>query len=87
NNGEGGTLSLVAKAQQALHRRTWWLYLIGIVGVSLFFGDSMITPAMSVMSAIEGMELVVPGSGDFVVPVTLVIVIVLFWVQRTGTEN
>ena len=77
NNGEGGTLSLVAKAQQALHRRTWWLYLIGIVGVSLFFGDSMITPAMSVMSAIEGMELVVPGSGDFVVPVTLVIVIVL----------
>ena len=87
NNGEGGTLSLVAKAQQALHRRTWWLYLIGIVGVSLFFGDSMIAPAMSVMSAIEGMELVVPGSGDFVVPVTLVIVIVLFWVQRTGTEN
>ncbi len=87
NNGEGGTLSLVAKAQGALRRRTWWLYLIGIVGVSLFFGDSMITPAMSVMSAIEGLELVAPGSGDFVVPITLVIVVALFWVQRSGTET
>ncbi|MFC0340674.1 potassium transporter Kup [Paracoccus niistensis] len=87
NNGEGGTLSLVAKAQGALGGRpAWWLYLTGIVGVSLFFGDAMITPAMSVMSAIEGMELVVPGSGDWVVPITLVIVIALFWVQRSGTE-
>lgn len=86
NNGEGGTLSLVAKAQGALGRRAWWLYLTGIVGVSLFFGDAMITPAMSVMSAIEGMELVVPHAADWVVPVTLVIVIALFWVQRSGTE-
>ncbi len=86
NNGEGGTLSLVAKAQGALGRRAWWLYLIGIVGVSLFFGDAIITPAMSVMSAVEGMDLVVPGFGDWVVPVTLFIVIVLFWVQRSGTE-
>ncbi len=86
NNGEGGTLSLVAKAQGALHRRTWWLYLIGIVGVSLFFGDAIITPAMSVLSAVEGMELVFLGFGDWVVPVTLVIVIALFWVQRSGTE-
>ncbi|MBB1491265.1 MULTISPECIES: potassium transporter Kup [unclassified Paracoccus (in: a-proteobacteria)] len=87
NNGEGGTLSLVAKAQGALGgRRAWWLYLTGIVGVSLFFGDAMITPAMSVMAAIEGMELVVPHASDWVVPVTLVIVIALFWVQRSGTE-
>ncbi|MBV0891662.1 potassium transporter Kup [Paracoccus sp. Z118] len=86
NNGEGGTLSLVAKAQGALHRRTWWLYLTGIVGVSLFFGDSMITPAMSVLSAVEGMTLVVPGFQGWVVPVTLLIVIALFWVQRSGTE-
>ena len=50
NNGEGGTLSLVAKVQGALGRRAWWLYLIGIIGVALFFGDAMITPAMSVMS-------------------------------------
>lgn len=87
NNGEGGTLSLVAKAQGALHRRAWWLYLVGIVGVSLFFGDSMITPAMSVLSAVEGMTLVLPGFGNWVVPVTLVIVVALFWVQRTGTET
>ena len=86
NNGEGGTLSLVAKAQGALGRRAWWLYLTGIVGVSLFFGDAMITPAMSVMSAVEGMDLVVPGFADWVVPVTLAIVIALFWVQRSGTE-
>ncbi|HRO15958.1 MAG TPA: potassium transporter Kup [Paracoccus sp. (in: a-proteobacteria)] len=86
NNGEGGTLSLVAKAQGVLHRRAWWLYLVGIVGVSLFFGDSMITPAMSVLSAVEGMTLVLPGFQDWVVPVTLVIVVALFWVQRSGTE-
>ena len=86
NNGEGGTLSLVAKAQGALHRRTWWLYLIGIVGVSLFFGDAMITPAMSVLAAVEGMDLVFPGFARWVVPVTMLIVIALFWVQRSGTE-
>lgn len=86
NNGEGGTLSLVAKAQGALGRRAWWLYLTGVVGVSLFFGDAIITPAMSVMSAVEGMDLVFPGFGKWVVPVTLAIVIALFWVQRSGTE-
>lgn len=87
NNGEGGTLSLVAKAQGALGRRVWWLYLVGIVGVSLFFGDAIITPAMSVMSAVEGMDLVFPGFGRWVVPVTLAIVIALFWVQRSGTAT
>ena len=87
NNGEGGTLSLVAKAQGALGRRAWWLYLTGIVGVSLFFGDAMITPAMSVMSAVEGMDLVIPGFAEWVVPVTLAIIIVLFWMQRSGTES
>ena len=87
NNGEGGTLSLVAKAQQALHRRTWWLYLIGIVGVSLFFGDSMITPAISVLSAVEGLTLVQPAFQPWVVPVTLGIVMALFWVQSGGTDR
>ena len=86
NNGEGGTLSLVAKAQGALGgRRAWWLYLTGIVGVSLFFGDSMITPAISVLSAVEGLTLVMPDFERWVVPATLAIVIVLFWVQRSGT--
>ena len=86
NNGEGGTLSLVAKAQAALGRRAWWLYLTGIVGVSLFFGDSMITPAISVLSAVEGLTLVAPHFDAWVVPVTLGIVFVLFWAQRHGTE-
>ena len=86
NNGEGGTLSLVAKAQGALGgRRAWWLYLTGIVGVSLFFGDSMITPAISVLSAVEGLTLVMPDFERWVVPATLAIVIVVFWVQRSGT--
>lgn len=86
NNGEGGTLSLVAKAQGALHRRAWWLYLLGIVGVSLFFGDTMITPAISVLSAVEGLKVVTPALQSWVLPLTLLIVVVLFAVQRTGTE-
>ncbi|WP_295046629.1 potassium transporter Kup [uncultured Paracoccus sp.] len=92
NNGEGGTLSLVAKAQGALKagpraRRRRLLMLLGIVGVSLFFGDSMITPAISVLSAVEGLTLVQPDFGPWVVPVTLGIVIPLFWVQRGGTDR
>ncbi|MDO5622014.1 MAG: potassium transporter Kup [Paracoccus sp. (in: a-proteobacteria)] len=85
NNGEGGTLSLVAKASEALGNRSGKLLLIGIVGVSLFFGDAMITPAISVMSAVEGLELVLPAADNLVVPVTLAVVFVLFWVQRSGT--
>lgn len=86
NNGEGGTLSLVAKAQGALGgRRAWWLYLTGIIGVSLFFGDSMITPAISVLSAVEGLDLVFPGFDRWVVSLTLGIVLALFAVQRAGT--
>lgn len=92
NNGEGGTLSLVAKAQGALKagplaRRRRLLLLLGIVGVSLFFGDSMITPAISVLSAVEGLTLVEPDFKPWVVPVTLGIVIVLFWVQSGGTDR
>jgi KUP system potassium uptake protein len=86
NQGEGGTLSLVALVQQALHRRPLWLMGIGMVGISLFFGDAIITPAMSVLSAVEGMSLVAPAFGDFVVPVTLVIITGLFIVQRWGTQ-
>lgn len=86
NNGEGGTLSLVAKAQGAIGgRRSWWIYLLGIVGVSLFFGDTMITPAISVLSAVEGLDLILPDFSGWVVPITLGIVLALFWVQRTGT--
>ena len=85
NHGEGGTLSLVALIQQSLSTRPKWLIGIGMVGISLFFGDAMITPAMSVLSAVEGMVLVAPNFEPFVVPVTLTIILVLFFVQRFGT--
>ena len=85
NQGEGGTLSLVALIQQALHRRPAWLLGLGMVGISLFFGDAVITPAMSVLSAVEGMVLVAPGFEQFVVPATLIIIVGLFFVQRHGT--
>lgn len=87
NNGEGGTLSLVALVQRALERRPAWLLAIGAVGISLFFGDAVITPAMSVLSAVEGGALVAPGLSHFVVPVTLVIIVGLFAVQSRGTET
>ncbi len=85
NQGEGGTLSLVALVQQALGRRPVWLLTIGMIGISLFFGDAIITPAMSVLSAVEGMSLVAPSFSPFVVPVTLVIIVVLFLFQSKGT--
>lgn len=85
NHGEGGTLSLVALIQQSLKHRPAWLIGLGMVGISLFFGDAMITPAMSVLSAVEGMVLVAPGFEPFVVPATLSIILVLFFVQRFGT--
>ncbi len=85
NRGEGGTLSLVALLQDALKRRPAWLLGLGMVGVSLFFGDSIITPAMSVLSAVEGMSLVAPGFDDYVVPVTLTIIAILFFFQSHGT--
>ena len=87
NRGEGGTLSLVALVQQALKRRPGWLIAIGVVGISLFFGDAMITPAMSVLSAVEGMAIVAPSFAPYVVPVTLAIIIGLFLFQAQGTER
>ena len=85
NRGEGGTLSLVALVQQALGRRPVWLLGLGMIGISLFFGDAIITPAMSVLSAVEGMTLVAPSFSPFVVPVTLAIIVALFLVQSKGT--
>ena len=87
NKGEGGTLSLVALVQQALKRRPGWLLAIGVVGISLFFGDAIITPAMSVLSAVEGLELVAPQFADYVVPLTIVIILGLFLFQSQGTER
>ena len=87
NRGEGGTLSLVALVQQALQKRPGWLLAIGVIGISLFFGDAMITPAMSVLSAVEGMAIVAPDFAPFVVLTTIVIIVGLFLFQAQGTAR
>ena len=87
NNGEGGTLSLMALGQRALGRRSWPLLALGVVGASMFIGDSMITPAISVLSAVEGLKLVAPGLDHYVVPLTIFILVLLFSVQSGGTAR
>ncbi|MFT4150863.1 MAG: potassium transporter Kup [Paracoccaceae bacterium] len=86
NNGEGGTLSLVALAQRAVGRRTPLILAIGVLGTALFFGDAIITPAISVLSAVEGLELVAHGFTPYVIPLTLVIITGIFIVQKHGTD-
>lgn len=88
NRGEGGTLSLMALVQRALGKRTPLVLLVGLAGAGLFYGDAMLTPAISVLSAIEGLA-VLPGLTGrvepFVMPITLSILVVLFLVQRRGS--
>ena len=88
NHGEGGIMALIALVQGVeVRRRAAKLALIalGIFGASLFYGDGMITPAISVLSAVEGLEVAAPGLKSLVVPITLVILTALFAVQRFGT--
>ena len=90
NDGEGGILallSLVGAEQIARGGRLPILVLLGVIGASLLYGDGVITPAISVLSAMEGLKLVAPGFEKFIVPVTLVILIGLFAIQRRGTES
>ncbi|WUJ70585.1 KUP/HAK/KT family potassium transporter [Kribbella soli] len=91
NNGEGGLMALITVLrrwgrQHPERKGAIVLAGLGLFGASLFFGDSMITPAISVLSAVEGLKLVEPSLGEYVVPITAVIIIVLFMVQRRGTE-
>ena len=85
NRGEGGTLSLVALTQQVIGRRTTMILALGVLGTALFFGDAIITPAISVLSAVEGLKLVAPVFEGFILPLTLVIIFLIFWVQHKGT--
>jgi KUP system potassium uptake protein len=90
NNGEGGILALTALVSRGLDRREkrrWWLIGFGIFGAAMFYGDGMITPAISVLSAVEGLEIVAPGLAHWVVPATLAIIVVLFGVQKHGTAR
>ncbi len=87
NNGEGGILALMALAQRVAksERTRNILGMVGIIGAGLFFGDGMITPAISVLSAVAGLEVVSPGLGPAVDPISLVVIIILFLSQRRGT--
>ncbi|MFN8703046.1 MAG: potassium transporter Kup [Rhodospirillales bacterium] len=85
NRGEGGTLSLVALAQRALGGSAPVVFVIGAIGAALFYGDALITPAISVLSAVEGLKLIAPELAPFVVPTTVTIILALFAVQSRGT--
>jgi KUP system potassium uptake protein len=87
NNGEGGTLALMALAHRAVRGSGSVVILLGIISAALFYGDAMITPALSVLSAIEGLKIATPAFDQFVVPLTAVILIVLFAVQSRGTAK
>jgi KUP system potassium uptake protein len=89
NDGEGGIMALITLLRRwggREHRRTAALLAaLGVFGAALFFGDSMITPAISVLSAVEGLKVVQPGLEELIVPITAVIIVVLFAFQRRGT--
>jgi KUP system potassium uptake protein len=87
NNGEGGTLALMALAQRGLGRSGSAVVLLGIVSGALFYGDAVITPALSVLSAVEGLKIATPAFDPYVVPITAVILIALFLVQSRGTAK
>jgi KUP system potassium uptake protein len=87
NNGEGGELSLMALAQRVLQKGRPFVLVLGMIGAALFYGDAIITPAISVLSAVEGLKLVTPELDEYVVPITIVILLLLFAVQRRGTAK
>jgi len=89
NNGEGGIMALTALVSRGLTDRSGrrWLIVLGIFGAAMFYGDGMITPAISVLSAVEGLEVMAPALKPFVIPFTLAVLIGLFSIQRNGTAS
>jgi KUP system potassium uptake protein len=91
NHGEGGLVAMLALASQSVKDKApalrKWMLLIGIFGTCLFYGDGVITPAISVLSAVEGLEVVSPTFKRMVIPLTLLMLFVLFWVQKRGTAG
>ncbi|HBA08778.1 MAG TPA: potassium transporter Kup, partial [Methylotenera mobilis] len=89
NRGEGGVMALLALAASSvknkLGKKTFMLGL-GVMGAALFYGDSILTPAISVLSAVEGLEIVAPGLSHYVLPISITILIALFLFQKHGTE-
>jgi len=90
NNGEGGLIAMLALASQAVRDRPALrrrLLFVGIFGTAIFFGDGVITPAISVLGAVEGLQVAAPGLHTWIVPITLVVLAALFMFQRHGTER
>ena len=90
NHGEGGLVAMLALASQSVRDRPELrkvLLIVGIFGTCLFYGDGVITPAISVLSAVEGLEVVSPAFKKSVIPLTLIILLALFWVQKRGTAG
>jgi KUP system potassium uptake protein len=87
NDGEGGTLALMALASRALGGKSFAIALLGIVSAALFYGDALITPAISVLSAVEGLKVATPALEAYVVPLTVLILFALFAVQSRGTAK
>jgi KUP system potassium uptake protein len=90
NRGEGGIMALMALALNSVARTSRWHYvlmLLGVFGATMFYGDSVITPAISVLGAIEGLEVATPGLEQWVVPLTIVVLVILYSVQRHGTAG
>lgn len=86
NDGEGGTLSLLALLMKTAGAKRGVLIMLGLIGAALFLGDAMITPALSVLSAVEGLKLVTPQMDDFIIPISVGILVGLFAIQSHGTE-
>jgi KUP system potassium uptake protein len=90
NRGEGGIMALLAlllRTTGTNHRTRWILMSLGLFGAALFYGDGMITPAISVLSAVEGLEIATPAFKPYIVPITIVVLLALFMVQRGGTAR
>ena len=85
NNGEGGTLSLTALAFRAIGRRSAVVMMLGMIGAAMFYGSTFITPALSVLSAVEGLKVVAPALEPYILPLTVLILVALFAVQSRGT--
>lgn len=87
NRGEGGSLALLARVTEMTKNSpaTWFVTMLGIFAAALFYGDSMITPAISVLSAVEGLNVVAPGLKDYILPITAVVLTALFSIQKHGT--
>ena len=88
NKGEGGIMALVSliKSSGLAERRKYLFIFLGLIGVALFYGDSAITPAISVLSAVEGLKVVTPNLDSLILPLTFVILAGLFWIQKYGTN-